>query len=188
MALIICGLLPIDARASTQDAINSGVAWLVGNQDTNGSWGSDYFTSFRDTTAVLDTLYVLNNTTTSYNLGLAWINGGAFFNLSYEEGFKSSFNTDYFSRKIATLSVSQGDLTADLSTAKSLQNSDGGWGIDNGFQSDPIDSSLATFALVRAGESDQAVLSRAISYLIVHQNSDGGWSFEQVQVRVGPDE
>jgi hypothetical protein len=51
----------------------------------------------------------------------------------------------------------------------------GGWGLAPEFASDSLDTALALTALAAAGASNMSQVVDALSFLVTHQNLDGGW-------------
>ncbi len=143
--------------------INDGVQWLMTNQKPDGSWTDLDQTIERDTAEATLTLKNFTTTQANYQSGILWLGG------------MSSGNMDFLSRKIQALSGSGQDLTSLVNDVLSRQNSDGGWGSDKNYASNPMDTALAVKALTSAGFTGQQAISAAIGYLKAGQNFDGGW-------------
>lgn len=82
---------------------------------------------------------------------------------------------EYLSRKIVSEYAAG---TLDLTLVPELmayQNSDGGFGGQSGFASDPLDTAFALDALASSGNSGEAAVGPAVSYLLKQQAADGGW-------------
>ena len=147
--------------------LEDGVAWLISNQKSDGSWENLTQTATRDTEEAAVTLKNFTNAQTNYAMALQWLSGS------------DSVNVDYLSRKIAALSESGQDVQALVSELISLQNTDGGWGSNRIYGSAPIDTAFALKALIGIQYADQDAVSKSSEYLISRQNADGGWGFSQ---------
>jgi flagellar hook assembly protein FlgD len=146
--------------------INDGVAWLTTNQQPDGSWKDLGQTTERDTAESTLALRSFTATQTNYQNGLQWLTG------------VSSVNIDFLNRKIQAFASSGQDVTSLVSDLTSRQNTDGGWGSDKSYASNPTDTALALKALSAAGYIGQQTISPAITYLKTSQNTDGGWGSE----------
>ena len=146
--------------------INDGVLWLMSNQKADGSWTDLSQTTERDTAITALSLENFTSAQPNYQNAIQWL------------GSLESGNVDFLSRKITALAGSGQDLTASVSNLLARQNSDGGWGSDRYYASNPADTALALKALAAAGYSDQNVINRAIGFLKSRQNTDGGWGSE----------
>ena len=62
-----------------------------------------------------------------------------------------------------------------MNLLRNSQNSDGGWGFDQDYESNVYHTALALIALNTAGVSDPGVISPAVSFLISQQNADGSF-------------
>ena len=83
--------------------------------------------------------------------------------------------TEYLSRRIVS-EYAAGNLDATLvPELMSYQNSDGGFGGQSGFASDPLDTAFALDALASSGNSGGAGVGPAVSYLLKQQAADGSW-------------
>ena len=153
---------PADPRTQSPDIVD-GVAWLMSNQNTDGSWTDSYFTADRDTAAVATTLIHFPLAEEQSSLGAQWLNS------------RDPENVDYLSRKITALAGSGQDVSGPVARLISGQNPDGGWGGSNAYTSNPVDTSLALKAFALTRYSKQSVLSPAIEYLKARQHTDGGW-------------
>jgi prenyltransferase beta subunit len=153
--------------SSAQSNVDTGLNWLLVNQNSDGSYGNQGEISFRDTEEVLHTFFLLNQKSSQYQSGLQW-----------SQNNKAS-STDFISRKILILSKENIDTTAGLNFLLDNQNSDGGWEITSPHESDTIDTALTLQALKAVNCTDQNIISGALGYLLSTQNPDGGWGFYQ---------
>ncbi|MBU0728774.1 MAG: hypothetical protein KKE17_09040 [Proteobacteria bacterium] len=154
--------LLFDPRTAAPE-INDGVAWLMNNQDVNGSWQDGFYTAERDTSDTLIALSDFTNTTQSSDKGIAWLQG------------IETTNLDYLARKIQVLSRSGLDVSQLHTALLARQNQDGGWGSNINYISNPTDTSLALLALATIGNTNIEVINPAIEYLKGQQNTDAGW-------------
>ena len=146
--------------------INEGVQWLMAAQQAGGSWVDLAQTMERDTAETTIVLRSFATATENYQKALLWL------------GSTQSVNLDYLTRKIQAL-AGAGQVVAPLvQDLLSRQNTDGGWGSGETYESGNADTALVLLTLSATGYSDQAVLSRAINYLKSKQNDAGGWGSE----------
>ena len=82
-------------------------------------------------------------------------------------------NVEYTARRIIAAGNAARD--ADVAALLAAQNTDGGWGADADFQSDPLDTAFALQALAAADASAAAATASGLGYLTQAQSSDGGW-------------
>lgn len=151
-----------DPRTSPPE-INDGIAWLLANQQDNGSWIDSAQTVERDTAEAVITLRDLSIAEQNHSLGLQWLADSPLL------------NTDYLSRKIRAITLSEGDAADSIDELIIRQNPDGGWGSNVNYMSTTIDTAFALRALSGADYSDQDVIGPAIEYLKQRQNADNGW-------------
>lgn len=149
-----------DAGPRPGPSIDDGLAWLRAQQQADGYWGDKASTRLRDTVYALGTLLSFDANFSNPVPAIDWIN-------AHEAG-----NTDYLARQIAILG--NNPQQSNLDQLLSLQNSDGGWGLAAGYDSDALDTALAILALRKASASPAAI-AQAIQFLLHNQNTDGGW-------------
>ncbi|MBI5634421.1 MAG: VCBS repeat-containing protein, partial [Nitrospirae bacterium] len=164
--LLLIFLMPALAFSSST-AIDNGASWLSTVQNLDGSWGNNADNAALDTATVINTLRHIDNNSPAYWAGSNWINTQA------------PLITDFLSRKIITLHMTDIDVTADVAALVSSKRTDGGWGGDADATSMVNDTALALQALKAVNYSDTNVISSALGYLISTQNPDGGWGFYQ---------
>ena len=159
------GVLPPSTTPRTSPAnISEGVQWLQANQKSDGSWADLPQTEERDTAQAVLVIKNFLDAQTNYGYGLQRL------------GLVASGNTDFLCRKIEAYATAQQNTSDLLTELLARRNSDGGWGSDRMYQSNPADTGLALKALALAGYGDQGIIAPAISYLTARQNSnDGGW-------------
>jgi hypothetical protein len=146
-------------------AITNGLTWLSGNQNTDGSWGKQTELILIDSTEVINAFKYVNNTGTDYTEGINWLS------------LQNTISTDELSRKITSLANAGADTSVLVSTLIGYRNTDGGWGLSTGFESEPLTTSLSLLALKAANYTDSNTISTALGYLISTQNPDGGYGF-----------
>jgi len=147
-------------------SITEALAWLRGKQDPLGFWNDKDSTQIRDTAVTLQTLQLLDPGFNNSAPALKWLSQ------------QTISNTDYLARFALTLDETGSSAASQLSELTALQNSDGGWGIKEGYASDPLDTALSVLALTSQGNNASAVAG-AMTYLVNSQNVDGGWSGAQ---------
>ena len=150
---------------SQEISITNGVQWLKSTQNPDGSWSTPP-TDFTDTCEVTNTLHYLGLIDVIYSAAINWISG------------KTSVNTDELSRKIEVFANSGIDVTELVVQLVSYQNSDGGWGVAEGFSGDVLDTSLVLLALFSCNYSDSVVIGNGVNFILSQQNLDGSWGFE----------
>jgi hypothetical protein len=146
--------------------IDDGVKWLMSNQRSDGSWADLPQTTERETAETVLTLRNFDIARENFSTGLLWLEA------TY------SGNMDYLSRKIEAFVYSGKDVKTLSDEVLSRQNSDGGWGSNREYLSNPTDTSFALKSMALAGYSDLTILSKAIDYLKSKQNADGGWGID----------
>ncbi len=161
VTLIFC--FSSSAEAATQeDAIDKAVNWLKSNQNESGNWGNSDV-SFLDTSEVAAYLTKNNDLSDNLQKSAAWMEK------------LELLNNDVASRILPYLGESD-KYSSVKYTIKNSQNSDGGWGIAEGYESDVLDTSIVLNSLVNDENIDVDILKRAVSYIISTQNSNGSWS------------
>lgn len=153
---------PVSAQSSQ---ITGGLAWLSTAQTTTGNWQMVDTSEYYSTAAALDALFVLDSTSESYARGLQWMSG------------QMVSPTDYLSRSIIARKRAGMDVSFEVDTLILYRNPEGGWGCDDDYVNDVIDTALALQALKAANYADLSVVNAGLEYLIVNQNADGGWGF-----------
>ncbi len=155
LSLFVFGLYSTPLFADSM-AINNNLSWLTSIQNFDGSFGITE-TSILDTTNVLDTLKLLQPTSTSYLTGVTWL------------GSQSVTSTDFLARQIISLSSVGVGITSDLTNLITNENTDTGWGGDISSTSMVIDTALALDTLQSVNYSNQATISNAVLYLVTNR-------------------
>ncbi len=138
--------------------------WLAGQAQPDGSYSAagDLATPVQATAEAVRTLRLLGR---SSEVAPA----DSFLAAQTDTG------TEYLSRRIVS-EYAAGNLDATLvPELMSYQNSDGGFGGQSGFASDPLDTAFALDALAGSGNSGGAGVGAAVSYLLKQQAADGSW-------------
>jgi subtilase family serine protease len=166
LVLIIQLMLIADSFGQHPPEITNGLDYLSAIQNADGSWGGD--NSLTDilpaTVSVIDVLKVLDETgTTGYADAVSWL------------GSQTLETTDHLSRRIGALLVPGTDIDTLFSY---MDESTYGWGGQEDYGLNNLDTALALFALSRIAYPDHAIVASAAGYLTDNQNTDGGWGFE----------
>lgn len=149
---------------NTASSLDDAIVWLRSQQDTLGFWNDKESTRLRDTAVSLNTLLSVDQGFAGTFSAIDWL------------GQQDSSNMDYIARQLILLGASAtSNVIALKEKLLANQNSDGGWGLAGGFDSDALDTALAIQALLKTGGA-QAVVDSAVNYLLQSQNSGGGWS------------
>jgi hypothetical protein len=83
--------------------------------------------------------------------------------------------TEYLVRKIVS-GAGAGSLDSSLvPELLAHQNIDGGFGEQNGYDSNPLDTAFALDALAVSGNTAISAAAQGVGFLLQHQNADGSW-------------
>ena len=159
----ILSILPL----STFAGVTEGIQFLNSQLQQEGSYASDLdiATPYQNTAEVLDTFYVLNETSQP----------GRFAALQFLQ-HESFQGTEYLSRLIIT-KAEQGQVVSDLVLQlQSYQNQDGGFGELPGYNSTVLDTIFAAQALALTGRSTTQAAGLAVNFLLVNQHQAGYFS------------
>ena len=166
--------------AALQQNTSSGLSWLIQNKFSNEYWGRtipadtviDELTrddispvAFRDSSQAATALAIYDPNSLDYQNVLAWLQS------------TNVKTTEDLSRKISVLAVAESDVSVDLGTLLTYQNKNGGFGGYKSTPSNPLDTALALQALKAVSYADSTLIGQSLSYLIINQNTDGGWGF-----------
>jgi len=147
------------------------IAWLETQNNANGSYANDSDVSIpnQSTAEVLRAYQALDE---NGQLGVV-----AATNFLDEQ---SDEKIEILSRKIILVAEEEGDTSVLVDKLVELQNYDGGFGDQEGYNSRVIDTAFALNALGVAKSSNTDAISRSIAFLIAEQSSDGGFSHSSV--------
>lgn len=153
-----------DIRTASAD-VEEAFAWLRARQTTEGFWRDKDSTTMRDTAVVTDILSRFDAFFARQTDAVSWITS------------QNQNNGDYLARQAGVLNRlgDEDDAAALRSRLLSAQNTDGGWGINDGYDSNPLDTALALSALTDQTGVVASVTDQAIGYIKAQQNADGGW-------------
>lgn len=163
LAVAIAVSTPSPAAATSA----AGVAFLERSQNEDGSWGGGAGDiAVVDQVSPLATQVLRAYSPASPKLSAACAYLAAHSPVAVEE-------VGRFVEALATCGPVPASLPQHLAD---LQNADGGWGIDEGFGSDVLDTVFAVRGLAAAGALADDVRASAVSFLLGTQRPDGGWS------------
>ncbi|MBU4260842.1 MAG: thrombospondin type 3 repeat-containing protein [Proteobacteria bacterium] len=130
--------------------MDNGLAWLLTNQNSSGSWGEPHLTEFRDTAVVADILKKYRKTGAEYDYAISFI-----------KNFTPA-NNDYLARKTSVLAQEGIDVSLLVDELLAAQNPneadntlpnypEGGWGAAAGYATNCLDTLLVLDSLRLAG-------------------------------------
>lgn len=150
---------------STQ--VTNGLNYLASSQNADGSWTAGDESAIA-TAEAIETLKLLKQTgTANYANALSWLQ-----NQSLE-------STNHIAERIYSLAAGGTDSTVLISYMDELALA---WGGYNDFTVDNLDTASALQALKSINYGNQTTIQSAINYLLAHQNTDGGWGFDNGDV------
>ena len=169
---IVLALLPATLHAhtsATSDDITRGLAWLSSQQQADGSFRSNTMAA-TDWQASTEALQAFASAGQQDHLNTQTL-------ATYLAGLNAP-ETELLSRRIsANLRLGQ-PFADDLATLALRQNSDGGFGDENGFDSSVYDTLFALQVLANAGNRASPATSAAIGFLLSQQRSDGSFALD----------
>lgn len=151
---------------SVQSTVDLGINYLEFNRDEYGVWNN-----LNDCAAanVINIIEYLNSFGIQEEKATDIIDGSVdFFEMMYCE------NVNDLS---CFMLINALHTDADISYLRCIQNTDGGFGLAEGYTSDIIDTKLALKALTDIGETE--AMTNAALYISSLQNEDGGFSYQQ---------
>lgn len=161
LSLLFALLLPISPRAHAD--IDQGIAWLQARDSATGVHrDSDLATAAQTNSEAWITVRVLSR-------------DGSFSQLGALAQEQNDGTVPALARQ-AWIRLERGQSAAEiLSALLSVQQTDGGFPVRRGFQSEALATAQVLALLDRAGLGSGTPASRAIGYLIGAQPSTGGW-------------
>lgn len=160
--LIGLGWLLAGAPGSAQP-IASGVAYLAGSQQADGSWESTEVRRVHATTEALRALQKVGQAPGARGTAVGFLEAAPVE------------DSDDRARRIAGLSAEGRSVSSLLATLVADADPDGGWGLTPGFVAEPLDTALALSALATQPGSDEDLLRSTLMALLAAQRDDGGW-------------
>jgi len=162
---VFCSLHFTTAAHAQLPQISNGLSYLSSVQNPDGTWQNET-TTVETTTAtvtVLETIKLLAQTAgTNYTSGAAWLQA------------QSPQAVALIARRLQVLG-----LTDTSAFVASVDSAKGGWGGFSGYETTPLDTSIALQALKTVNYPDPTVINPALAYLTGNQNPDGGWGFSK---------
>ncbi len=166
IALLLQMLLTSIVFAQTTQVTN-GLNYLVSTQSVDGSWISGEESAIA-TSEAIETLKLLKQTgTANYINALSWLQS------------QSLESTNHIAERIYSLATGGTDSAALVSYMDELVLA---WGGYDNFTVDNLDTAIALQALKAINYANQTTIQSAISYLLNHQNTNGGWGFDNGDV------
>lgn len=135
--------------------ISRAMDWLSKNQLGEGCWG--------DSSLINDTCLVLSALDTENEKAVNWLND-----------YEVEDSVDVLSRKC----VAGVDVTKNMRTLLLMQREDGGFGLNEDYESDVYDTTLALESFISVS-GKEGEIKKAVAYLIKNQREDGGWSCDE---------
>ncbi len=168
--LLLFFLVSFPAVASTTDAaIDSGAAWLVSQQNANGSWGVSDSLKPVYTAKAVQALRSAGTQQAAYLKGVAWLEN------------HHQVNVDFTARKVSALAGRNTSVGSYVAQLFGEQDSDGavrvGWGLSGVYESAPLDTMLALDALAIAGSTADPDVIKGVEFLLSSQAPDGSWAY-----------
>lgn len=174
-----CALLALDRAPSAEPAIRQGLTYLAGQQLDNGLWRT--WLSKEDLPVedvVAHVVTALDFYSDTHLLSTAQAKQWLVDRYQAASLWQASW---YRSLPYAVFEITQALPLRHpirqhaITTLKSYQNADGGWGQFPGEVSIPSATGLAVSALFANGYASDAATTQALTYLIDTQNADGTW-------------
>jgi len=157
-----------DSSDSTGD-ISRGLAWLSSQQQADGSFRNNVTTAtdWQASTEALQAFATAEQLNQLNTQALA----------AYLAGLNIP-ETELLSRRISASLLLGQPFTDDLATLELRQNSNGGFGDEDGFDSSVYDTLFALQVLANNSQNNQQLIYYAIEYLKGQQQSDGSFLLE----------
>ncbi len=169
VSLLLLGL-PSIAKSAYQTQLSNTTAWLIGQQNSDGSWGNNNQERFVLTVEAVRALRAAGLRKVAYHKGLAWLEN------------HSASNFDYKSRRALALSAHGNAVNGILTVLDNAQdtsiNQRDGWGMGTDYLQSPVDTALVLTGLGVVGTSSGAAsvtVQPALDYLKTAQLSGAGW-------------
>ncbi|HEV2847267.1 MAG TPA: prenyltransferase/squalene oxidase repeat-containing protein, partial [Thermoanaerobaculia bacterium] len=162
LASVFLGFFLLGAVSASAQPIQSGIAYLTGQQAADGSWESPQVLPMTATTEALRALQVLNAGVLNRASAVARLES------------EPIWDNDDLARRILVLAAEGRDVTALVEQLRNDADPAGGWGLVPGFVADTLTTSIALAAMA-PGDALGDKLIPGLSALLTLQGSDGGW-------------
>ena len=158
------------AYAQSVDMVrDKGLAWLLTNQNADGSWGSQIGTEVVATSEAVQALWSAGVRNYSYSAGIAWLS------------VQKSGSVDALARKILALRQAGVKVSQLVQELKDRKNSFSSWGSYDRWELSFPDTALVVSAFRKSGES-QSEMSQAWNDMAAYQlttpaGAEGSWTY-----------
>jgi Mg-chelatase subunit ChlD len=159
--------IPGASKEAIEESISIGENWLLGSQNSDGSWGTHFAEKMRNTSETAQYLHRRMPDEASLSKAKEWL------------GSQETANSDFLARVLASSMKEEGAQQKNK-ILLDTQNPDGGWGLAKGYDSDVFDTVLVLGALIETQGQEEAI-KKGITYLLNQQNENGSWGFNHRQ-------
>jgi subtilase family serine protease len=161
-SLLVCG--PNTATGQVDLAIDNAVAWLLENQNPNGSFGDAETLKARDSAASVLALLDSGYNSSELTNGLIFVSG------------VPDASVQFRAQRTQALAHAGQSVAEALDSLLELQNGSG-YGAFSAHESNLFDTVLAIQALSLEEQARLLEILPLLDYLLLYQNPDGGWGF-----------
>ena len=150
--------------------LDRAVAWLLARQAADGRWEDAPGTAARDTAAAVEALAPTLDAAEAVERARTWLWPAA------------HPTTDHSARRALALAdplLGASQRQELIGSLRSLEASEGGFGIASGYRGDALDTALALRALAALGHPADATVAQAIAALAPLRHASGGWAMVQ---------
>lgn len=174
LLLVVCALSFAATPAQIDDVRAKGLAWLLLNQNGDGSWGDSAGTEIRSTSYALDALLTSGTRGYAYSHGLGYITNA------------EALSVDSLARQIKQLQVAGLDWVGVVNKLLAWRNNQVSWGAYDHYQTSYPDTSLALEVFINNNSlypplENDILLSVSCKMLPSQRSGDatvaGSWSF-----------
>lgn len=147
---------------------NNALAWIIQNQNGDGSWGKQVDLRVQTTAEAIQVL-------ARYGMK------GSFSTLAGQSWLSNQIvnSTDSLSAIVKALSLTGADHSQQLTQLVSLRGgNNSSWGAYSGYRESVIDTVVASEALKMSGNNDDSLIN-ALSFVVTKQHTDGSWSMNE---------
>lgn len=157
-----------NTHKTVQAICDSSVSYLYEKQTPEIGWQVNNHNYTDDIASIIECIYEINGNN-STELFRSMLNKSAEY--LWSKGIR---NVDELTERLAVKDLQETDI---INILLYCQNTDGGFGLDEGYTSDIIDTKLALKALTDIGETE--AMTNAALYISSLQNEDGGFGYQQ---------